>query len=433
MAEEQVKKVYEGGLTQAEVNYLPLAPGNKKACANCRWFQVNGWDGEPPECRIVQRWPEPIQNVGVCDRHEANPVNEPIDMQPIPVVIVEAEEVVTMEKKPSIVDRIKDIFTGSKDAPDFEVFKDDAGVWHWHATYTNNYEDLEGEILSEKAHDKFINRLDMGLVPMPELWVWHTFGSAHGKAKLVWRNNHFIHAVGDFDDTAEAKAAIEYYRKNKVKLSHGFTVPRWAFKDGIYEDYNTFEISTLPPKAAANPYTSFEELKTMPMTDEKRRQLKETFKWDDAKIAQVESMDENRAKALGELEVAYKDFADTTPDSKVETKATDKDMGETLFSVMEGQNLLLDVSKNILAIAKSQKEANDKAAGEFKSQVEKLQAELADVRKQLNMKPQRASESESTVVDSLTSAAHKEKLPQEMDKATKQLTAMFGNAIKVGE
>jgi hypothetical protein len=431
--EQQVKKVYEGGLTQTEANYLPLAPGNKKACANCRWFEVNGWEGEPPECRIVQNWPEPIQNVGVCDRWEGTPVNEPIEMQPIPVVIVEPTvEVVTMEKK-TIVGRIKEMFTGSKDAPEFEVFKDDSGVWHWHATYTNNYEDLEGEILAEKAHDKFINRLDMGLVPMPELWAWHTFGTAHGKAQMIWRNGHFIHAVGDFDSTPEAKAAIEYYRKNKVKLSHGFTVPKWAFKEGVYSDYNTFEISTLPPKAAANPYTSFEELKTMAMTDEKRRQLKEVFKWDDAKIAQVESMDENRAKALGELEVAYKDFADTTGESKVETKATEKDLSETMFGVMEGQNLTLEMVKNILAVAKEQKTETAKAVEAFKAQVSTLQTELADVRKQLNMKPQRASEAAATIVDELTAAAHKGKLPQDVDEKTKALQAQFGNAIKVGE
>lgn len=341
-----------------------------------------------------------------------------------------AEDSSPIKSAKELFSRLKALFV-SRDTPSFEVFKDNAGVWHWHATYTNNYEDLEGEILTEKAHDKFINRLDMGLVPMPDLWVWHTYGSAHGKAKMVWRNGHFIHAVGDFDSTPEAKAAIEYYRKNKVKLSHGFTVPKWAFKDGVYSDYNTFEISTLPPKAAANPYTSFEELKTMAMTDEKRRQLKEVFKWDDAKIASVEAMDENRSKALGDLEVAYKDFADTTGESKVETKATEKDMGETLFSVMEGQNLTLEMVKNILAVAKEQKVENAKVVSDFQKQIKDQNEKIAGLEKQLNMKPQRPSEAAQTIVDELTAAANKGKLPQEVDAKTKALVDQFGSAIKV--
>ncbi len=425
---EQVKKAFQGMLTQAETGYVPLSSTKGKACANCRWFLNGG-------CFIVESYePEPILATGYCNRWEATPVPVQPEVEPIPVLVVEPPEMeYAMERKPkqSIVSRIKEMFTGNKDNPDFEVFKDDSGNWHWHATYTNNYEDLEQEIISEKAHDKFINRLDMGLVPMPELWVWHTFGTAHGKAKLVWRNDHFIHAVGDFDGSTEAKAAIEYYQKNKVKLSHGFTVPRWAFKDGVYEDYNTFEISTLPPKAAANPYTSFEELKTMAMTDEKRRQLKEVFKWSDEKIEQVAQMDENRAKALGELEVAYKDFADTTPE-KLVSKAKEQDVSGVVYELMEAQDTGFGMLKNALSIIKAQKEANDKIVAEYDKRVKSQDEAIAELRKQLNMKPQRSSQADSTL-DTEAGEAFKDKLPKDADAKTKQLQAMFGNAIKVGE
>lgn len=432
MTDVKENKAFQGMLTQTETNYVPLSTSRGKACANCRWFVVNGWENKPPTCHLVDYYPEPILATGYCDRWEASAVPEPPAQEPIQVVIVEPPEMeMEMARKPKgIVERIKEVFTGSKDAPEFEVFKDDEGAWHWHATYTNNYEDLEGEILSQKAHDKFIGRLDMGLVPMPELWVWHTFGTKHGQAKLIWRNEHFIHAVGDFEDTPEAKAAVEYYRKNKVKLSHGFTVPRWAYKDGIYEDYNTFEISTLPPKAAANPYTSFEELKTMAMTDEKRRQLKEVFKWSDEKIAAVEQMDENRSKALGELEVAYKDFADTSA-VKPESKATDKDANLLVYELMEAQDTGFGMLKNALAVIKAQKEENAQIVSGLKAEIESFTKELGDVRKQLNMKPQRASEADSTIDEQL-GAENKSKLPQDDDANTKQLRQMFGNAIKVG-
>lgn len=339
--------------------------------------------------------------------------------------MIETEQKNSVE---NILNRIRSLLIGGKDAPEFEVFKTEDEKWHWHAVYTNNYEDLEQEIISEKAHDKFINRLDMGLVPMPDLWVWHTYGTAHGKASLIWRNGHFIHAVGDFAETEEAQAAIEYYRKNKVKLSHGFTVPSWAFKDGVYEDYNTFEISTLPPKAAANPYTSFEELKTMAMTDEKRRQLKEVFKWDDARIEQVAQMDENRAKALGELEVQYKDYANTEPEKPV-TKSTDKDVAEMIFGLAEAQDVAFGMLKNALAVIKAQKEANDKTVAEYDKRVKAQDEKIAGLEKQLNMKPQRPSEADSTIVQDALPA--EKALPKETDAKVKQLQSMFGNAFVV--
>lgn len=202
-------KAYNGLLSQEETAYVTVSTSRGKMCANCRWFQ-----NYEDRCHIVYDLPEPILATGYCNRWETIPEPVTPDIAPVPVVIVEPPEMeMEMARKPKgIVERIKEVFTGSKDAPEFEVFKDDAGEWHWHATYTNNYEDLEGEILSQKAHDKFIGRLDMGLIPMPELWCWHTFGTKHGQAKLIWRNEHFIHAVGDFEDTPDAKAAIEYYR-----------------------------------------------------------------------------------------------------------------------------------------------------------------------------------------------------------------------------
>lgn len=426
--------------TQAAVGYTMLSTKGNQACANCIFYRSAGFDGiEWPHCHIVENYPDAIEPTGYCNEWREKPEPPPDMVEAISEEIAEAvseavitisEQVVTMEKKPGIVGKIKSLFTGDKSDTGFEVFKGTDGKYYWHATYTNNYEDLDGEIITEKAHDKYITRLDMGLIPMPELWLWHTPGTKHGQAKAIWRNGHFIHAVGEFDDTPFAAKCIEYYRKNKVKNSHGFTVPKWAFKDGRhYEDYNTFEITTLPPKAAANPYTSFEELKAMALSEEKRRFIEAVGGKD--KLAEIEKQDGEKEKALETLQIEYKEFANGTGDSETVVKSTEEDLRKVVYQMMEDDNTKFEMVKNALSVVKAERaeRAADKAA--FEKQIKEQNEKIAGLEKQLNMKPQRPSEAAQTIVDELTAAAHKGKLPQEVDAKTKALVDQFGSAIKV--
>ena len=64
---------------------------------------------------------------------------------------------------------------------------------------------------------------------MPVLMAWHTPGSEHGEADAVWRNEHFVHAIGHFDDTPQAEKAIAYYRKNAGKLK----IVTWLYCAGM--------------------------------------------------------------------------------------------------------------------------------------------------------------------------------------------------------
>jgi hypothetical protein len=92
--------------------------------------------------------------------------------------------------------------------------------------------------------------------------------------RLMWSGKpeascwHF----GHFDDTPEAKHAIEFYQKNagKITLSHMFHYPKTAKQNGVYYAYNTIEITTLPDGAEAFPYTSFEEFTFMPLSEQQR-------------------------------------------------------------------------------------------------------------------------------------------------------------------
>lgn len=407
-------KAFSGYLSQSEVNYVPLSSKAGMACANCRWFMNNG-------CFIVQAHePEPIIATGYCDRWEASPPPPETPAEQIAEAVGEAIEdaieamplaYVEMERKPvkkTFADQLRALLPKAKPRDDaFTVFKGTDGKWHWHAVFTNNFEDLEGEILTAKAHDNYIARLDAGLVPMPVLMAWHTPGSEHGEADLVWRSDHFVHAVGHFDDTPQAEKAIAYYRKNagKLKMSHGFTAPERAFDGRHYEDYNTIEITTLPPYAAANPYTSFEELMTMQktMSEDKLRFLEAVVGKD--KAAELQAADERRGKALEELKVAYKDYADLTPpdegDGEDETEGGDGENRKALSVVYgelaTGMNELVSLV-GLQAKALEAKDAAIKALEtKFDSDTAAWQKELDALRAVVNMPPRRASQDISTV------------------------------------
>lgn len=400
-------KAYNGLLVQSETNYIPLSTTKGKACANCRWFEVNGWEGEPPECHIVANWPEPILATGYCDRWEATPVPQPIDQTPVPVVIVELDDndmIKEVEKRPSVMDRLKALFIKPPAASlGFEVLKGKDNKFYWHAAYTNNLEDLDGEILSAKAHTKYINRLDMGLVPMPTLRIWHIKGTDHGQADTAWYTGSedgstpgVVHAVGHFYDTDIAKKAIAYYRNHPTRNSHGFISPTWAFKEGIYHDYNTFEISTLPPHAAANPFTSFEEIKEMTLTDEKRKHLEEMGLADS--IPTFEAVDNGVKEVAKETDAIFKshgDFADTTkPAEEQKPVVPDANVKALLNDVIASQGEFVTLSKQQLETVKQLISKN----ASLENKIKAFEGELNDVRKQINLKPSRASESSGTIV-----------------------------------
>lgn len=388
---------------QTEVNYTPVSVKKGAACSACRFFCED-------HCHIV--YGEIAPN-GYCDRYETvPPPPPPPEVAPIPVMIVEPPEM-TMEMATDtpqtdalisrVVERVK---AWLKPEPDgaFTVQKDLNGAWRWVATFTNNFMDRDHEIISDKALDKYLARLDMHLVPMPELWAAHVEGTKHGTADMVFSVGKFLIATGAFDTTPQAQKAIEYYRKSaaKVQLSHGFTFPKWALKDGVYQDINTFEITTLPPPlVGSNPYTDLEVNQSMKqITSDQQAALSQLFGKE--YVDQLVATREAQSKELVEAGVAFKDFADvteaTTPATEppAEEAATPAPaiapaMAELLTQILEGQGELLsrlDASGKAYTALKAQADA-DKAAAETRTKA--LEADVAKLQSELRLSPRAAS------------------------------------------
>jgi len=176
----------------------------------------------------------------------------------------------------------------------------------WVAWYSNAAMDLQGEFFPRKATDEFIGRVDTKELPPPQLWWFHLKGSKHGDAKVLGRVGLLTLAVGGFDTTSIAEKFKSYYRDNQQELSHGFWYDPEQFSDGAYNYYNTFEITTLPPGNAANPYTAFE---VKDMNPEKLKQLANIVGEADAETIVTNSA--AASKQLLELGTKFKAIAGT--------------------------------------------------------------------------------------------------------------------------
>lgn len=278
---------------------------------------------------------------------------------------------------------------------------------HFLITWSNNFIDRDGEIFTAKAINAYINRVDMGMTPPPELWVWHSGAKTRiGQAEVVAFDGHFTIASGQFDTTPQAQNAKAYYAKHQrsTGVSHGFTFPASAFDGKHYHQFSTFEISLLPKAVAANPFTNLEQVKEgikMALTDEKRKYLREVF-GDEAD--RVLNTLEESGKALEDMQAAYKDFTD--PDAVSSTAVSEKavdaatsDLKALIPDLLEGQAEVFITQAETLKALKAQRDeiaglrkmASD-ALAEAKQATENMIALKADL-------PRRPSTDAETVVE----------------------------------
>lgn len=141
------------------------------------------------------------------------------------------------------------------------IWKQDDGTWRWFGTYSNKFRDddyPEREIIAEKAHQKFIDRVRSGELGYPDLYVWHIPVSV-GKADLLaYDSSGFSVVSGTFTND---KVALALTKTNKdLAMSHGMPtefIVREKDDPTVITEYVSTEVSVLPRYAAANKMTDF--------------------------------------------------------------------------------------------------------------------------------------------------------------------------------
>lgn len=145
------------------------------------------------------------------------------------------------------------------------ITKNKAGEYVWMARYSNNIRDIDNppEIISAKSHKRFVDMVDKGEYPLPELWLWHIKEWKFGDAAVVDFDEEtgFAIAAGYIDkdkyEFAESLAAID---PTQLRVSHGMpvgSIVRDEEDPTVIVNHQTKEISVLPAWAAANPLTGF--------------------------------------------------------------------------------------------------------------------------------------------------------------------------------
>lgn len=331
----QVQKDFSmGGIIkheQAEAGYALYTTDPAKACQTCRYFgTVRNEEGGivAHDCAIVACMPEEIVAGGSCQMWSERPaVAEEVEAEDLPDISGEAEadepflvESLEMGEMASrtlgryvsrggLIGQNKQELTGSIKALGAGLFR---------AVWTNAYRDKEDEIIPRRQHEIFVAGVDAGVYDMPELWHYHLLGSRHGVLKWLALIGNTMVGIGQFDDTPAARAAEKYYAQaqpGEITMSHGFAYDPAQKKDGVYGMYKTFEISTLPSGAEANPYTAF-QVKEVYMAGIDQRQRESLMKvfGDQASaiIADIEKVAE-ADKVLSNLGIANKSiFVDLT-------------------------------------------------------------------------------------------------------------------------
>lgn len=213
------------------------------------------------------------------------------------------------------------------------VFKGEDDKYMWIARYSNNFrdEDVTPEIISAGSHRQFVDNVDKGLVPYPELWLWHRKEWNIGRAHWVaYDDEGFALAAGHFNPGCEQVAVWLEQNQDGLAVSHGMPVKsivRDPDDPSVIVHHITSEISPLPSWAAANKRTGFLTSKRSAFSDEevsmipqgKKEALKKMGLTDDL-LNSIEAMNAtDAAKATAEGVEAKENEAAAPPDAAAVT------------------------------------------------------------------------------------------------------------------
>jgi hypothetical protein len=411
---------------QSEVAYNVYSTNAAQVCANCRWF-ISESDWKP--CHIVENEPLPIVSGGWCNEWQQNPKAIEMAYPEIEIEIegdlligeMSAKDLLskmwqTKSIKP-LQDYVKSIFSDNHLPDTFGIsgFKslDDN---KWLAWFTNNFEDKESELFTDKAIATFTKRCNDGLLPYPELWYYHIKGTSVGRATKLFHVGHFLVALGEWDSKAENKKVepIQKWSKDAdIRLSHGFFYDEKMKHKGVYHDFATFEITLLDNGVEANPYTTFsnpvslnEVTKIMTVSEVQKKALYSVF--DEALADEIVKAASEGGKALENAGIAYKAAMDSEDEKDPKKKKEDDDdmskEGKILLAAIGQSHKAMENRVAALeALVKPDNKANDNLAllNSFDSQITdietKMNSLISEWQKFARMTP-RASKSGATQI-----------------------------------
>lgn len=204
-----------------------------------------------------------------------------------------------------------------------QIFKDTKGQWRWLGIPTNNFIDRAEEIITDSAHKEFVKFLDEHPEQAPLFCPWHVLEGARKSRADFWDyDNGFMIMSGPLTEE-EAGALMASKEENVLGMSHGFfALNHDPLHKNLITQYRTFEVSDLPLRNAANPWTSLDVLAKENKMDANKRKYLVGYIGEDA-VAAIEQKISQGKDALTVLGVQSKAASVPTPDEEPAEPNTD--------------------------------------------------------------------------------------------------------------
>jgi hypothetical protein len=219
----------------------------------------------------------------------------------------------------------------SDESPHFVVWHNkETNEPHWLARYSNNFrdQDLIPEIISADSHRRFVDLVDKGLAPYPELWLWHVPEWKIGEATwLAYDDTGFALAAGTFTKGCEQVA--EWLKEQQdFRVSHGMpphTIKRDGADNTIIIEHESRELSPLPRIAAANELTGFVVINkeaVMAIPDAKKQDLIKNYDMPPEFLAKVEALNASSEKEAEDAGLERKEVEEEGTETEATTETT---------------------------------------------------------------------------------------------------------------
>jgi hypothetical protein len=272
----------------------------------------------------------------------------------------------------------------------FSIFKAADGKYRWLLTSSTAFEDRDGEIVSTKAQEADVDRMDatkefgplrffhVGAPKMEKAGDWESYVAGNGVDLGVcdfsmMQGKSRIES-GTFYDEKVAEALIPHI--DKMGVSIGFSHPPDEPKNNVLYNIKTFERSLIYPRGKeSNYFTSVAIMQKESTMDvkEKLEQLKLLVGPD--LFATVTSQAEATEKAAESAGLKFKEGeqpTDTPVEEKAKTSRKVSDMTED--ELVEVMNKCMDGYMERSAKTRTEKEAQaDKAMNELQASLKQAQ------------------------------------------------------------
>ena len=339
------------------------------------------------------------------DTTEDTPQDQPHILDPL---IFDPDGSIDLEKNTSFLSSLASFITGKGEGkPEFETLhesdsfrleKSSSGEHLFFGRMSNNFRDREGQIITAKAHQEYVEWLDTydGTEPAerladvvakaesygeildwldtnpaqpPELWFWHIDGTQYKQRATWWDySDGFLQFMWPLTES-EAMQVKSFIEENDPAMSHGFVVLDYdANDDGtdieFITQYRSYEGSILPLEAAANSWTNFDlvtlakEFKAM--TPEKRAMLEKYF--EPEKVDKIVAGNQAAQTNLMAAGIDSKEATDEVP-TEESTEAVTEEKQET---DMEDQQQAAEATDEVVdeAAAEATEEVTAEATDE---------------------------------------------------------------------